>query len=531
MYTFSGSNCLYSAKFSPRRVRVQPRRYNSQRGFLLNPFRFSSPWPPLPTAASVLADDANYAKCTVLLQMNGSNGSTSFIDQIGSSWTANGNAQITTSSPIYGSACGLFDGTGDYLSATISDCIGTGDFTIRAKIKLASLSSDAEIFCISNSSTGTSTFDLVFEVKTTGAIRLSIQNGSGTANCDISSAVGTIAADTAYEVAAVADGSTARVYVGGVQVTSGPITGTRVQGQTSVRVGFLSSEYGGIYARYFNGRIKGLQVYKGVCLYPGGTTYTPPGNVDRPALPALVHTSAFSIASTTDAQGIACDGTNIWCSSSTTLYKYSMAGSLVTSRSVTGDNPTTKDQINGLFLKDGILYVSAMKYTAGVGTSWIIEYDPSTLLPTGVTHSLDISGITEAVAEGLAWYKGFWWVCFHATQKVAAYTLDFSTRVALLDLGFTISGISGGYGSGFGYDGVAWMGDYLLANLHETYDQKFLDVYYWNGVSFDQVSRIFRSRSAQSQGLAFDTSDATKLHFAERTYGGGNDLAAIRTVA
>lgn len=66
------------------------------------------------------------------LHYEGANGSTTFTEVTGKTVTANGNAQLTTTSPIIGSASGNFDGSGDYLSIPDSPDfdIGTGDFHI-----------------------------------------------------------------------------------------------------------------------------------------------------------------------------------------------------------------------------------------------------------------------------------------------------------------------------------------------------------------------------------------------------------------
>jgi hypothetical protein len=61
------------------------------------------------------------AYTVALLHMNGADASTTFTDESGKSWTANGNAQIDTAQSVFGGASGLFDGTGDYLSASDSD--------------------------------------------------------------------------------------------------------------------------------------------------------------------------------------------------------------------------------------------------------------------------------------------------------------------------------------------------------------------------------------------------------------------------
>jgi len=74
-----------------------------------------------------------------LLHMDGTNGSTTFRDSsIGAKTvTAVGNAQISTAQMQFGTASGLFDGSGDYLTVPDSDdwYFGTGDFTIDVWLK------------------------------------------------------------------------------------------------------------------------------------------------------------------------------------------------------------------------------------------------------------------------------------------------------------------------------------------------------------------------------------------------------------
>lgn len=51
-----------------------------------------------------------------LLHFNGADASTTFTDESGKTWTANGNAQIDTAQSKFGGASGLFDGSGDYIT-------------------------------------------------------------------------------------------------------------------------------------------------------------------------------------------------------------------------------------------------------------------------------------------------------------------------------------------------------------------------------------------------------------------------------
>ncbi len=78
----------------------------------------------------------------LLLHMDGSNGSTNFVDSAQSrSVTANGNAQISTSQYKFGGASGYFDGSGDYLTVPDSSdwTFGTGDFTIDLWVRFSAL--------------------------------------------------------------------------------------------------------------------------------------------------------------------------------------------------------------------------------------------------------------------------------------------------------------------------------------------------------------------------------------------------------
>ncbi len=79
-----------------------------------------------------------------LLHMDGTDASTTFTDDAAGgthTWTAVGNAQIDTAQSKFGGASGLFDGTGDYLTAPDNAdwAFGTGDFTVDCWVKLNDL--------------------------------------------------------------------------------------------------------------------------------------------------------------------------------------------------------------------------------------------------------------------------------------------------------------------------------------------------------------------------------------------------------
>jgi hypothetical protein len=91
-----------------------------------------------PGSASSVATDPDFASVSLLLHMDGSDGSTTFTDSSSNAFTvtANGNAQIRTAQSKFGGASGLFDGTNDSVSApSASAPSGTEDFTIESWIR------------------------------------------------------------------------------------------------------------------------------------------------------------------------------------------------------------------------------------------------------------------------------------------------------------------------------------------------------------------------------------------------------------
>lgn len=88
-------------------------------------------------------EDAFWDKVTLSLHMNGTNGSTTFTDAKGATtWTAAGNAQISTTQSKFGGASAYFDGTGDYVTTPYVPATmdwATGDFTLEAWVYPISL--------------------------------------------------------------------------------------------------------------------------------------------------------------------------------------------------------------------------------------------------------------------------------------------------------------------------------------------------------------------------------------------------------
>lgn len=97
-----------------------------------------------------ITGDLYFADVSLLLHMNGSNGSTTFTDSSNNALTvtANGNAQISTAESKFGGASGSFDGSGDYLTIASSALFdfGGGDMTIEFWFKSTQTTADIVVF-------------------------------------------------------------------------------------------------------------------------------------------------------------------------------------------------------------------------------------------------------------------------------------------------------------------------------------------------------------------------------------------------
>jgi len=104
------------------------------------------------------ADDEYFANVSLLLHMDGSNGSTTFTDNSSNGFTvtANGNAQISTAQSKWGGASGYFDGAGDFLTIPVNSAfeLGTGDFDVELWARFDSVSSTLVLLSLGDGAIG-----------------------------------------------------------------------------------------------------------------------------------------------------------------------------------------------------------------------------------------------------------------------------------------------------------------------------------------------------------------------------------------
>jgi hypothetical protein len=213
--------------------------------------------------------DPNFASVSLLLHMD-----STFADSGPGSLTvtANGNAQVSTSSPLRGAGSGLFDGNNDYL--TVSDAslaMGTGDFTIEMMVRRAG-----------DGAGGSTISQTLIDFRTaepSAQIYLYIDNESSSrqfryyvnGSTSISGGSGTL--DTTIHIALVRSSGTTKLYIDGTQVGSSYSDSNNYTGTALSVAGRFAAVSGGDY-RGFNGMLDELRITKGVARYTAN--FTPP---------------------------------------------------------------------------------------------------------------------------------------------------------------------------------------------------------------------------------------------------------------
>jgi len=208
----------------------------------------------------------------LLLHCEGANGATSFVDSSRSKRTvnANGNLQISTSSPKFGTSCALFDGTGDYLGMSASADFGfSGDFTVDMWVKTSDYSVDGSTYRrVIHFGGGAiaSTLMLLFYNGSAESPNLSVFSNAMLITGSISVADGSW-----HHVALTRSGTSLKLWVDGVQSGSTATTSQNFNAGTSnsVLIGIDTSLSGG-----FNGTLDEIAITNGVAIW--NAAFTPP---------------------------------------------------------------------------------------------------------------------------------------------------------------------------------------------------------------------------------------------------------------
>jgi Concanavalin A-like lectin/glucanases superfamily len=207
--------------------------------------------------------DPYWLNVVALLRFDGTDASTTIIDQTGRVWTAFGNAQLDTTDKQFGVSSLLLDGTGDYIS-TVHDAVlsvGSGDFTIEAWIKRNGVGSTD---MISNKRDASSAEEHSFSIGGSGTDKLSaVLFASGSPVVTLVSTTSIINDGLWHHVAFTREGTTCRIFLDGVLEASGTQSGAPSTNTGPLYVGRDGFDTG----RDFIGWIDSYRFTRGVARY------------------------------------------------------------------------------------------------------------------------------------------------------------------------------------------------------------------------------------------------------------------------
>lgn len=217
-----------------------------------------------------MAGDASWGSNSLLLHLNGSNGSTAFPDTSPSARvvTAFGNAQISTAQSKFGGASLALDGTGGYVSVPSSadfNLSANSTYTWEFFIRFASLAGDPYLINLA----GDNNQNRVAVQYSSAAGRLDVYRAISGASATVSTGALGLVINTWYHVAWVLIAGTTKLFVEGVPVYSGAFTYPNVSSVCNIGAANPVAS-----SNYLNGFIGEFRSKNGQALYTGA--FTPP---------------------------------------------------------------------------------------------------------------------------------------------------------------------------------------------------------------------------------------------------------------
>ena len=359
----------------------------------------------------------------LLLHCNGNNNSTTFTDECGKTVTPHGDAKLSTAQKKFGTASGVFDGSGDYLFLVDSEDwdFGSGNFTIDCWIRLNSIPDDID-FC-SHRQDETHRWYFGYQKN---AQKLIFFNEGTNLNVNASTG-GALNIDTWYHLAVVRANGIINFYLNGTQLTNG----TNINASSSINnnSGLLYIGYYGEYDyAYISGYIDELRISKGIARWT--STFTPLTSaynsqilsdytVDLWIDPLSLTDLDTYIIGVEDSWKLTLDGT------SNKYLKYSVIGG----NSIIAPIPLSLEQWHHVAIvqKDaGIkLYVNGI---LGASTAGSVTVNTSTILSIGAssTGTHLFNGFIEEVriSDNARWSAAF-------TPPEVAYDSDSNTKLLI----------------------------------------------------------------------------------------------------
>jgi len=219
----------------------------------------------VPTASAFTTfttGDPYWSSVVLAMPMNGTNGSTTFVDLTGKAITRYGDTRISTVQSKTGGASALFDGGNDYLELVhhTDFMFSSGDFTIEFWIYPMAGGGTFQ-YIVAKYGIVSNTRNWAIRISSTGTIDMLVSTSGTAAELTLTGPLAVL--DTWQHVAVTRQVTTFRLFVNGVQEALGTLSGTLFSETNPVVIG--NSGPGAEW--WFSGYIDDLRITKGIAKY------------------------------------------------------------------------------------------------------------------------------------------------------------------------------------------------------------------------------------------------------------------------
>jgi len=217
----------------------------------------------------LIRQDPFFSSVSLLLNMNGSNGSTAFSDSSLNNVTMTAsaaNATISTAQSKFGGASGLFGGTNGRVSGASSSlfAFGTADFTVEMWVRVSTSGAFQTLFTTRSSNTGQNS-NAIWIGLNTATLNPIVFTDTLQASSNVA-----LTANTWDHLAVSRASGTLRMFVNGVQTAS-------ISSSTDFTISNPTLGYTLANEHPLTGYIDDLRVTKGVARYT--SAFTPPDSI------------------------------------------------------------------------------------------------------------------------------------------------------------------------------------------------------------------------------------------------------------
>ena len=219
----------------------------------------------------------------------------------------------------------------------------------------------------------------------------------------------------------------------------------------------------------------------------------------------LFNNTVMKLNVATAHQGVSTDGTYIYTTDNTSIYKHDMDGTL----------------IGSCYLKTGVFYPEDFCIVDGIAYVPLTNYSTTTprlgkicKVNTATMEIIETIDLTESThPASLAYHDDCFWMTLTEDATIRVYNSSFVQQKTYI---FPVLGEQDEGALGAGYSGFEWIGNFVYGNKHGGTTRQ-LDVAKYDPLtdSFIAIGAFYYASAGTTQGLVYDSVNS-KVYWAAR---------------